>query len=85
MDDDNFTAKPASALRVGDLIDLQGDVFADPHHASRYFACAWQIVATVEPEGDGCVAIVIEGFDVVGFPPGHYVRVRNGEPANERT
>jgi hypothetical protein len=77
MDDDSFTAKPASALRVGDLIDLQGDVFADPSHENRYFASAWQTVATIEPEGDGCVAVGIEGFDVVGFPSGHYVRVRN--------
>lgn len=60
---------PASQIRVGDLIDLQDDPYADPNNAER-FGLELQEVVSVEDEGP-CIAIGFEGFDIVGFPRDH--------------
>jgi hypothetical protein len=69
------TPKPASELRPGDLVDLEGDPFADPDRANVSLASEFQRVATVDRETPNCVAVGFEGFDAVGFPAGHHVRV----------
>jgi len=60
-------------LKEGDLIDLEGDIYADPKHDRLEFQCLACFVETVEPETPDCVAVWIEGLDCFGFPPDHRV------------
>jgi hypothetical protein len=72
-----------SELRVGDLVDLEGDPYADPRRdPMNCFEFELAEVASVERETADCVAVGFEGFDVVGFPPHHIVTARRyiGEP-----
>lgn len=64
----------AKDLKVGDFIDLEGDPYADPHSDNDYFRSEFVQVVEVTPETDDCVAVGIEGFDLVGFPVGHEIR-----------
>lgn len=68
-------------LRVGDLVDLEGDRFADPRKDNALFECELGSVACVIRETPRCVAIGIEGADVYGFPPDHVVRRQRREDA----
>lgn len=68
--------KPVIELRPGDLVDLEGDAFADPEYRNPAFPFELAAVAAVERETFDCVAVAFEGFDVVGFPPSHFVQVR---------
>lgn len=64
--------KPACTLSVGDMVDLEGDAFADPDcDPGSAFDCEYAVVCSVKRETDDCVAIGFEGFDLVGFPPDH--------------
>lgn len=68
--------KTIAELRVGDLIDLYGDPFADPERDPlTAFEFEYAEVAEVRRETPGCFAVMIEGFDLVGFPPDHVVRL----------
>ena len=69
----------AADIRVGDLVDLEGDAFADPDRDNIFFQSELIEVVEVVRETDECVAIGLEGFDLVGFPPGHHLRVRRLE------
>lgn len=71
-------AKPVSALIVGDLVDLEGDAFADPTGSNVQFLAVYQTVASIERETADCIAVGFESFDVVGFPLKHHVRVPSG-------
>jgi hypothetical protein len=66
---------PVSMLRVGDLVDLAGDPFADPESDNISLECEYAVVCEVAREADDCIAVGFEGFDVVGFPPDHIVWV----------
>lgn len=70
-----FIPTPAADLRPGDMVDLEGDIIADPTRNRVTFNMEFQTVASVERETPNCVAVGIEGVDVFGFPPGHLVRV----------
>ena len=63
-------------LRIGDLVDLEGDGFADPQRKHTQFESELAEVVAIENETPGCIAVSFEGFDTVGFPPDHFVRVR---------
>lgn len=61
-------------LVENDLVDLEADPFADPNRDHVAFRSGFQIVDAVEHETPHCTAVWFEGFDCVGFPPGHLVR-----------
>lgn len=69
-----FMAVPAADLRPGDLIDLEGDVFADPARDRADLQFEFQRVERCDREAGDCVAVYIAGVDCFGFPPGHHVR-----------
>lgn len=60
-------------LKEGDLIDLEGDKFADPNRRRLEFQCEYACVDYVCREDESCVAIGIQGVDVFGFSPEHLV------------
>ena len=84
--------KKASQIRIGDLIDLQGDPIADagPHPADKAkagtatdydthrlaFECELQPVAGIERETPDCIRIDFYGFSI-GFPVDHLLRVES--------
>lgn len=65
--------KKASDLIIGDYVDLEGDKYAgyDPLFEYEYVE-----VVSIDRETSNCIAIGFEGFDIVGFPPDHLVKVR---------
>lgn len=65
-------------LKQGDLVDLEGDVYADPENNNPMFT-EYLEVENVEIETPECVLVYFEGFDAVGFPTGHTVTVKKPE------
>lgn len=59
-------------LRPGDLVDLEGDVYAGGLPGVEYELAT---VVDVEQETPGCVRVDFEGLDSVGFPTDHKLRV----------
>lgn len=68
------TMKAVEMLVEGDLVDLAGDIYADPDNSPELDS-EYQTVGSVEQETPECVAVSFEGFDLVGFPTGHMVKV----------
>ncbi|HTE40289.1 MAG TPA: hypothetical protein VK629_05650 [Steroidobacteraceae bacterium] len=66
---------PAKDIKPGDMLDLEGDQFADPKKDKPFFECELGTVESVERETPDCVAIMIEGVDMFGFPPEHLLCV----------
>lgn len=69
-------------LKPGDMVDLEGDPFADPggeNTTAHGFDCELATVMEVDHETPACTAIGFEGFDIVGFPPDHTVPVRTDD------
>jgi hypothetical protein len=64
---------PVEDLREGDLVDVEGDPFAGSYVAAEF---EYLEVAGVERETVDCVAVGLEGFDLVGFPVGHQLPTR---------
>lgn len=62
-------------LKPGDLVDLEDDEFADPNGTNETFPFKYVEVEKVERETIICVAVAFLGFNVVGFPPDHVVKV----------
>lgn len=67
--------KKISELVPGDLVDLERDPFADPEGEHIQFQSEYAVVASVDIETPQCTAIEFEGFDQVGFPPDHRVKI----------
>ncbi len=65
---------PAAAVKVGDMVDLEGDTYADPNRDSLAFECEYAIVFEVDRETADCVAIYFDGC-AFGFPPDHLLKV----------
>lgn len=65
----------AKDVKVGDLVDLEGDPYADPDSDILYFQDQYMEVGEVDQETPECVAIGFEGFDLVGFPTDHELKV----------
>jgi hypothetical protein len=68
-------SKLVSELRLGDQVDLEGDKFADPRLDKPALQSEYQRVVSVERESTNCIAVAFEGFDLIGFPPDHRVKV----------
>ncbi len=62
-------------LRIGDLVDLENDKYADPDNDNHWMPYLLGEVAEVTQETPACVAIAFEYFDIVGFPTGHELDV----------
>lgn len=69
------TEKMVSALRVGDLVDLEGDKFADPDGKGVDYQFEYAEVYSIESESPTCIAVGFVSGPVVGFPPDHLVKV----------
>ena len=68
---------PAFQIQVGDHIDLENDLYADPNRDHEaLFSNELQVVSLVNQETKHCVAIYFEGFDRVGFPTAHLLSVK---------
>lgn len=65
----------ADAVKPGDLIDLEGDAYADPAGADPTYPYELAMVADLELETPGCVAVGFEGAGVIGFPPEHLLKL----------
>jgi len=66
--------KRADEIREGDMVDLQGDVFADPAGDHVCFEFLYQTVHEAERETPSCVRIDFDNFSC-GFPPSHVLEV----------
>lgn len=69
-----FVIKRIDELKEGDLVDLAGDIFADPRDDNPALECEFATVLDVERETPECVCIYFDSI-TAGFPPTHHVRV----------
>jgi len=67
--------EPHRMLRVGDLVDLAEDPFADPDGDDPALQIEYAVVCEISRETEDCIAIGFEGLDIIGFPPGHILLV----------
>lgn len=65
----------AKDLKESMLVDLSGDCFADPSGQNPCLFCEYQIVMMVKQETTDSVAVGFEGFDTIGFPVDHKLKV----------
>lgn len=65
--------KAVCDLMPGDVIDLEGDAYADPKRDNVRFETENVTVAGVIPETDECWCLMVEGVDWFGMPPDHMV------------
>lgn len=70
-----FLAIRAIDLIEGDLVDLEGDQYADPDNDNQIYPYLLHTVSNVEQETDSCVAVTFEGGPTIGFPLNHQLRV----------
>lgn len=61
-----------SNLKPGDLVDLEGDAYADVDGAHPEFEFEFQAVVAIERETANCVRVDFETCSF-GFPPSHRV------------
>lgn len=66
--------KKVADLREGDLVDLEGDPFADPKRNKPEYQFEYATVVEYELESPDCMCIYFESTSV-GFPPDHMVEV----------
>lgn len=62
-------------VKVGDLLDLSGDKYADQNDDNIIFECELQAVCQIEQETPDCIVLYIEGGAGYGMPPDHLVDV----------
>ena len=65
------------SLRIGQRVDLEGDVIADPGDKSDHpeFAYEFEVVELIERETEDCVCVYFESGLTCGFPVDHDVDV----------
>lgn len=75
MEDDERLVKIRD-LKPGDMVDLQGDPYADPNHEAIELEYELMSVYEVVEETPGCFLVTCNNFDFgCGFPPDHKVLV----------
>lgn len=77
---------PAHLVQIGDLLDFEGDSFADTPENERATGFPFELseVEAVEVENDGDCIVIHTTQGSYGFPPGHMIAIsldRNA-PAN---
>lgn len=86
---DGVLKRRVDELKVGDRVDLEGDIFADPSGGATdsitmgdtdhpEFAFQFEMVATItlEPHDvEPCIAVEFESGLIFGFPPDHMIEV----------
>lgn len=60
-----------SDLRVGDIVDLEGDAYADPRSDHIELQCELHTVCEIDYETPECTVVYFENYCGVGFPPSH--------------
>lgn len=73
MRDETMCEKQVKDLNPGDLIDLEGDPYADPNSDILAFKYEYAMVDAIDHETGNCTAVWILGVDCFGFPPAHTV------------
>lgn len=66
---------PATALRVGDFVDLKGDIYADPKHNKRLLRLRYFPVDAIERSADGVIFISFQKLAPMPFPADHPLKV----------
>ena len=67
---------PVSSIRIGDLVDLENDPYADPQHDNPTYPYEYVVCCEIEHETPWCIVLGFEGAGgVVGFPPDHDLMV----------
>ncbi len=64
----------AKDIEIGALVDLEGNIFADPKRQNPVFECEYQEVIEIELETPECVLIHFAGASV-GFPVDHELSI----------
>ena len=67
--------KRVDALRLGDMVDLQGDKHADPNGDHPEYEFEYVSVIGTERETPGCVRVDFSDGGSRGFPPGHELKL----------
>lgn len=62
-------------LKVGNHLDLSGDVFADIERGDVAFEAKYQRIADIRIDNEHCITIELESGREFWFPPDHYIRV----------
>lgn len=65
---------PVCELRPGDLVDLEGDLIADPDATNPWYPYEYMEVIAVTEETPACTLVAFDSA-LVGFPPWHFVEV----------
>jgi hypothetical protein len=68
-----FATVFAFQAQPGMLIDLEGDLYADPSHSNVALQCEYATVLEVEQETERCVCVYFD-HGAVGFPFDHALR-----------
>jgi hypothetical protein len=66
---------PVKDLRLGDMLDLEGDRWADPNRSNTLFEFEYQVVWFIERETPNCTVVFLKDGGAFGFPPDHSVLV----------
>lgn len=68
--------RPAERLKSGQMIDLEGDLYADrgDHDFRRYYQSNFAVVDQIERDAEG-VTVHFESTPSVRFPLGHMLLV----------
>ena len=69
-------------LRVGDRVDLEGDLIADPAGDHPEFEFEFEVVDHIERETEDCIRVDFRSGLSCGFPPDHWVDV-DGEQVRD--
>ncbi len=78
------TPLPVEQIRPGQLVDLDGDPFADQHRDHRRYEWEFMEGLETEPESPDRIRVASQD-DTVGFPSTHIVRVLYGRGAAPRS
>lgn len=88
---DGHVQRRVDMLKIGDRVDLENDIFADPCAKNSLglgdsehpeFAYEFQTVHEIEQESADCICVYFDNF-ACGFPPDHWIDV-DGEQVREQ-
>ena len=63
-------------IKVGDMLDLAGDKYADPDNSNTFFEYQYAEVMDLVNETPSCICIYTEA-GAFGMPPEHLVKLSN--------